>query len=223
MKVSEVVSLRLLDATMKDWEFKDLLVKLRKENQIREVVVLPNQLRRAKQLLAQTQIKIGTVVDYPLGSGTVAKKAFEAGRSFQEGADFLELSVTSFTLLEQPQLVQDLEAALRGISLAWGEIRTRVAADQLTEIKKLALLPRMNELGWQWLVLEEGTSFADALHDAETFSFDGGDKLQLQVNLEEVTATDIQTLVKKGVSRIGITRFGELDLVSLAYLNLEQL
>lgn len=223
MKASEVVSLRLLDTSMKDWEFKDLLTNLRQEKHVQEVVVLPSQLRRAKQLLAQSSIKIGTVVDYPLGSGTVAKKAFEAGRSFQEGADFLEVSVTSFTILEQPQLVQELEAALRGISLAWGEIRTRVAADQLTEIKKLALFPRMNELGWKWIILEEGTSFEDALHDTETFSFDGGDKLQLQVNLEEVTAAQIQTLVKRGASRIGIHRLGDLDFLSLASLNLERL
>ncbi|MEQ2877729.1 deoxyribose-phosphate aldolase [Enterococcus asini] len=212
MKVSELVSLRLVAPDMKDWELKDTLTKLRQENLVQEVVVLPTNVRRAKQLLAPTAIKIGTVVDYPLGSGTVAKKAFEAGHAFQEGADFIELSVNSYTLLEQATLVAQLEDTLRGIAVTWGEIRTRVAAEQLTEIKKLAILPRMGELGWKCLVLDEGASVADALHDAETFSFDGGEKLQLQLNLTEASVTVLRDLVKNGVTRVGVEDLGDLDL-----------
>lgn len=212
MKVSELVSLRLVASDMKDWELKDALTKLRQEKQVQEVVVLPANLRRAKQLLAPTKIKVGTVVDYPLGSGTVAKKAFEAGHAFQEGADFIELSVNSYTLLEQESVVTQLEDTLRGIAVTWGEIRTRVAADQLTEIKKLAIVPRMRELGWQCLVLDEGTSFADALHDAETFSFDGGENLQLQLNLTQASVSLLQDLLKNGVTRVGLETLAELDL-----------
>lgn len=214
MKVSELVSLRLVAPDMKDWELKDTLTQLRQEKQVQEVVVLPANLRRAKQLLAPTTIKIGAVIDYPLGSGTVAKKAFEAGQAFQEGADFIELSVNSYTLLEQADLVAQLEDTLRGIAVTWGEIRTRVAAEQLTEIKKLAILPRMRELGWKCLVLEEGNSAADALHDAETFSFDGGKHLQLQLNLEQASFSQLQSLLKTGVTRVGLRDLGALDLTA---------
>lgn len=96
--------------------------------------------------------------------------------------------------------------------MTWGEIRTRVAAEQLTEIKKLAILPRMRELGWKCLVLDEGASVADALHDAETFSFDGGEKLQLQLNLTEASTTVLRNLVKNGVTRVGVEDLGDLDL-----------
>lgn len=74
MFLREIISLRLLDPTLTDWDFKDLLLTL-PEQKIKEIVVLPSYLRRAKQLLSLTDIKIGTVIDYPLGAGTLGKKS----------------------------------------------------------------------------------------------------------------------------------------------------
>ena len=104
MKVSEIISLRLVDPTITDWDFKDQLLSLQNKP-LKEIVVLPNHLERAKQLLAKTSIEIGTVIDYPLGNGTIAKKAFEVGKAFQSGADFLEITVSPTMLIQQLSLI----------------------------------------------------------------------------------------------------------------------
>ncbi len=212
MKVSELVSLRVVDPAMKEWDLKDLMEELRQTSGIREVIVLPANLRRVKQLLAGTGIRIGTVIDYPLGCGTVAKKAFEVGHSFQDGAEFLELSISSDILLHQPAMIRELDLALSPLSIAWGEIRTRVDSRELPELTKIDLAAAMRELGWSWLVLGEGADIETAKHDATTFEYDGGKKLRLQVNLESATQEELQELLLRGVDRVGLSSLAGLDL-----------
>lgn len=212
VKISDVVSLRLLDPAMKDWELKDVLTAVRQQPGLQEIVVLPVHLRRTKQLLMGMDMRIGTVVDYPLGCGTVAKKAFEVGHGFQEGADFLELSINSDTLLNQPALTEELDRALSPLSIAWGEIRTRVDSRDITELTKIYLGRTMKELGWPCLVLGQGTSIENALHDATTIAYEGGDHLKLQINLEKITPADLQELVNRGVTRVGLASFDGLNL-----------
>lgn len=212
VKISDVVSLRILDPAMRDWELKDALTAARQQPGLQEIVVLPVHLRRAKQLLLGTDIRLGAVVDYPLGCGTVAKKAFEVGKSFQEGADFLELTVNGDALLQQPEMAAELERALVPLASAWGEIRTRLDSREITELTKIYLGRAMKEWGWPCLVLGQGTSIENALHDATTIAYEGGDKLKLQINLERITPEDLQELVNRGVARVGLTRFEDLNL-----------
>ncbi|KAF1292817.1 deoxyribose-phosphate aldolase [Candidatus Enterococcus leclercqii] len=212
MKVSELVSLRVVDPALKEWDLKDLMDEIRQTVGLQEIVVLPANLRRVKQLLSGTGIRIGAVVDYPLGCGTVAKKAFEVGRSFQDGADFLELSISSDMLLHQPAMIRELDMTLSPLAIAWGEIRTRVDSRELPELTKINLAAEMKRLGWSWLVLGEGADLETAKHDATTFEYDGGKQLRLQVNLETATQNELQELVLRGVNRVGLSSFGGLDL-----------
>ncbi|MGM0138468.1 deoxyribose-phosphate aldolase [Enterococcus sp. DIV0755b] len=213
MDVSEVVSLRLVNPAMTDWDFKDQLLALQTQP-VKEIVVLPNHLERAKQLLARTTIKIGTVIDYPLGNGTIAKKAFEVGKAFQSGADFLEITVSPTMLIQQCEQAQVLQQTLHSLAMAWGEIRIRVDSRHLKELQKIEIAETIKKLGWNHLVLGEGDSFENAKHDATIFAYDAGKAVELQINLIKPDTKQLQELLLSGADCFGVFTLENLDLTA---------
>lgn len=213
MKVSEIISLRLVDPTMTDWDFKDQLLSLQNKP-LKEIVVLPNHLERAKQLLAKTSIEIGTVIDYPLGNGTIAKKAFEVGKAFQSGADFLEITVSPTMLIQQSAKAKELNKTLQSLAMAWGEIRLRVDSRNLKELQKIEIAQQIKALGWHHLILGEGDSFDNAKHDATIFDYDAGKTVKLQINLTSVTSEQLQELILSGADSFGVLTLANLDLTA---------
>ncbi|WP_122645786.1 deoxyribose-phosphate aldolase [Enterococcus mediterraneensis] len=209
MFLREIISLRLLDPTLTDWDFKDLLLTL-PEQKIKEIVVLPSYLRRAKQLLSLTDIKIGTVIDYPLGAGTLGKKAFEVGQAFQDGADFLELTVNAETLLGSE--ITELESSLGSLALAWGEIRLKINTGDMKELTKIESAERIKKLGWKRVVLDGIKTSEAALHDAEIFEYDGGKQLAVQINLQSADPETIKELSAQGVDYFGLSSLKTVDL-----------
>ncbi|EOT40885.1 deoxyribose-phosphate aldolase [Enterococcus dispar] len=211
MKVSEIISLRLVNPAMTDWDFKDQILELQAKP-LNEIVVLPNQVARAKQLLARTSIKIGTVIDYPLGNGTIAKKAFEVGKAFQSGADFLEITISPTMLIHQKEQAKALQQTLHSLAMAWGEIRIRVDSRNLKELQKIEIAACIKELGWHHLVLGEGDSFDNAKHDATIFAYDAGKSVKLQINLSQATHEQLQELILSGADSFGVFTLVNLDL-----------
>lgn len=211
MKLSEIISLRILDHEMTDWAFKDTLMDLPLA-ELKEVIVLPANLRRTKQLLAKYPVRVGTVVDYPLGAGTIAKKAYEVGNSFQNGADFLEMTLNLETLLHHPADLQEIQKTMGSLSLAWGEIRIRVSSEGLKELTKIEIAQRFKEMGWPHVVIEGGDRLETAVHDATILEFDGGKQLTIQVVLQQTTAKDIQVLLASGADKVAVSDLTDLDL-----------
>lgn len=218
MLLRERISLRILDAAMTDWDFKDYLLQL-SEEKIKEIVVLPSYLRRAKQLLSFTDIKIGTVIDYPLGVGTTGKKAFEVGQAFRDGADFLELTISPVILLGAE--AEELSDALRALAVAWGEIRLQLDTTGMKELTKIECAQRIKKLGWRYVVLGEASTIEEAVHNATIFEYDGGKQLILQINVEKADPAIITELVQQGINYFGVRQVDLADL-SLAIQKAEE-
>ncbi|MFV0557306.1 MAG: deoxyribose-phosphate aldolase [Enterococcus sp.] len=212
MKVNEKICLRVLDAAMTDWAFKDLLLALPEKN-IKEIIVLPSYLRRAKQLLARTAIKIGAVVDYPLGAGTISKKAFEVGQLFQQGADFLEVTISEELLLHQTAELDQFQTNIHPLTLVWGEVRMHLVTDQMKELAKISCAQKINRLGWKTISLGQKLSIKQALHDSVIFEYDGGKNLAIQLNLDYLDFQELAELLQTKVQKIGLIHSDSLDLL----------
>lgn len=212
MQVRDVISYRILSPTMTDWDFKDLLLAL-PQQQVKEILVLPAYLRRAKQVLANSEIRVGTVIDYPLGVGTIAKKAFEVGQAFRDGADFLELTVCLDTVLHRNENGDLLNTVLGGLA-TWGEIRVRVDFRGLKELTRVEIAEEVQRLGWRHLALAKGSDFESAKYDAALFSYDIANRLELEIQLATIQQEGLQELMIRGVKRVGLTDIGQLDLMA---------
>ena len=105
MNISEYIEHTLLkqDAT------KDGLAKLfeeAKENNFLGVCVNPCFVRDAKTALKDSDVKIVTVIGFPLGANTSEVKAFETKKALEDGADEIDMVINVSKLKEDIEAVR---------------------------------------------------------------------------------------------------------------------
>ena len=67
--------------------------RLAAEYDVASVCVRPTDVRRAAELLAGTDVAVGTVIGFPHGSSTTATKVFEAREALDAGATELDMVI----------------------------------------------------------------------------------------------------------------------------------
>lgn len=77
-------------ATSKDIE--QLCINAKK-NHFAAVCINPTYIAQAKKILADTDVKVCSVVGYPLGANTIETKVFEARNNVKKGADELDMVI----------------------------------------------------------------------------------------------------------------------------------
>ena len=97
------------DATKQDFE---KLLQEAKEYDFKGVCVNPFNVAAAKKYLKDTNVKIVTVVGFPLGANVSEVKAFEAQKAVQDGADEVDMviNVSKLKDKEYDYIKQDIEA-----------------------------------------------------------------------------------------------------------------
>ncbi|MCK4259075.1 MAG: hypothetical protein KAX49_08860 [Halanaerobiales bacterium] len=90
---------RLLHGLMDEAKLKRLCVKIEKSD-LELIWVHPLQLATVKEELKMSQIKIGVIIDFPLGGSTPKMKAFNATELKDMGVDELGLMIFSGYLEE---------------------------------------------------------------------------------------------------------------------------
>lgn len=109
-----------------------------KQYNFRGVCVNPNYVKPAKKALTETDVKVITVIGFPLGANKPEVKAFEASVAKADGADEIDMviNVTAIKDKNYDYVVEDIKA----VKIACGELPLKVIleTDLLTkdEIKK---------------------------------------------------------------------------------------
>ena len=191
----------LINHTLTDEQIK-LFCQTISEN-IKELFVLPAQIRRVKQLLFHTNIKIGSFIDYPLASGTKEKNAFEIAHTIKEGADVLEIFLPLIQIKTQNWRALYKEIALyNSITHTHVEVRYAIIHEEITELEKIYLARNMNALGIHAGAIHfENTN--DALHVAELFQFEAPNNFQMNMNIQHLDLRKVERLHEKGVKNVG--------------------
>ena len=97
------------DATKQDFE---KLLQEAKEYDFKGVCVNPFNVAAAKKYLKDTNVKIVTVVGFPLGANVSEVKAFEAQKAVQDGADEVDMVINVSKLKDKDYdyIKHDIEA-----------------------------------------------------------------------------------------------------------------
>ncbi len=141
-KNQEAISVRLLTAYLTDWVLKDFINQYK--TALKEVVVLPSAIRRAKILAQGSSLQIGAVIDYPLAQGTLAKVAFEIGRRLWKVPIFWK-SGSSSSFMENDRGFAEFTETIRSLTLTGGEIRLAVQTEIMNELTKIQVAQRLKE------------------------------------------------------------------------------
>ena len=73
-------------------EMKEFLEKA-KELNFNSVIISPTYIKLAKEILADTNVKVGSVVGFPLGFESTESKVAEAKALIESGADELDVVI----------------------------------------------------------------------------------------------------------------------------------
>ncbi len=137
MNLNKYIEHTLLKQDAAKQDFEKLLQEA-KEYDFKGVCVNPFNVASAKKYLKDTDVKVVTVVGFPLGASVSEVKAFEAQRAVQDGADEIDMVINVSKLKDKDydyikQDIETVKAACEGKIL-----KVILETDLLTkeEIKK---------------------------------------------------------------------------------------
>lgn len=205
------LSIMLIDSSMTDQQFTEEILFF-KQFPVRSIFVLPYNVIRAKQLLTGTMIRVGSFVDFPLGNGTLAKKAFETGQMYREGASDVFVTMAPEQLRTGGnQKYQVLEQ----LSFGRDALGFYLDSSKMTDRQKNKLASDLAELNIPSFALGLNLTMEQAIYDMNIFRIGHLKNGAFQVNVQAPTLLEIELLFQAGVSQIGINNGREvLPLIS---------
>ena len=89
-----------------------------KENEFFGVCVNPNYVKLAKEHLKNTNVKIVTVIGFPLGANTTEVKVFETQKAVSDGADEIDMVINGTKLKDNDKdyIVNEIKAIKQACS-----------------------------------------------------------------------------------------------------------
>lgn len=200
------ISVVLLEPHLTETEWKEEVLFL-KTFPIRTLFVLPYQVARAKHLLFDTKIEVGSIVDFPLGAGTFAKKAFETTQVYREGAREVYISlITEQLLLISKKNYQFFEQ----LSFGRNKLGLSINSGHLSEKVKRTMSNRLLELEVKNLFLFFEGAGDQAMHDLIHFKSAKNQLLSVHVSVKKPSLLELELLFQAGASSVALSNYREI-------------
>jgi len=132
MDISNFIDYTLLKSTSTEREIIDLCHEA-KRNNFYAVCINTGYVALAKQLLSNSNVKVCTVVGFPLGAMSTAAKVYEAKQAIEDGADEIEM-VMNLGFLKSKNYVSVLKDII-DVRLAIGKTPLKVILE-ISELNK---------------------------------------------------------------------------------------
>lgn len=167
------------------------------------VCIPPNYIVRVKEKYGD-DLKIATVIGFPLGYETTAAKAEETATALDDGADEIDM-VINITDVKNGDfdLVKDEIASLKAIC---GDkiLKVIVETCYLTKEEKISMCRIVTEAGADYIKTSTGFGTAGAtLEDVKLFKEYIGENVKIKAAGGIRTREDMIAYIEEGVSRIG--------------------
>ena len=184
-----------------------------KKNHFAAVCINPTYIALAKKILADTDVKVCSVVGYPLGANTIETKVFEARNNVNKGADELDMVINLGAVKSG-----NYEYVEREIKIVVNVIRREQIAEynrhiNIKAIIETAILTR-DEIKKVCAIIER--SGADFVKTSTGFGVKGAELDDVRLIREIVTRNtgvkasggirtfrDAQALIDAGATRLG--------------------
>lgn len=175
-----------------------------KEMNFMTVCVNPSWISTCKELLKDSDVKVCTVIGFPLGAMTTAAKAFEAANAIEEGASEVDMVIAIGRLKnnEMDYVVNDI----REVKKACGEHTLKVIIETclLTEEEKIAACKACVEAGADFVKTSTGFSTAGAtVEDVALMKKTVGNHCKVKAAGGVKCYDDLVKMVENGADRIG--------------------
>ena len=181
------------------------ICKEAKEYKFASVCVNPSWVRLVSELLTNSDVKVCTVIGFPLGATTSETKAFETRNAIENGADEVDMVINIGALKDgNDSLVEnDIKAvvdAAKGKALTKAIIETSL----LTEEEKVRACQLAVKAGADFVKTSTGFSTGGATReDILLMRQTVGPNVGVKASGGVRNTSDAQTLIEAGATRIG--------------------
>ena len=204
MKLNKYIDHTLLkqDATEKQI---DRLLSEAKDYDFASVCVNPCWVAHAKSgLAADTEVKVCTVVGFPLGATTSAVKAYETKEAIQNGADEIDMVINVGALKSGNASL--VESDIRAVVEASGDklVKVIIEACLLTDEEKVLACQLAQKAGADFVKTSTGFSIGGAtLPDVKLMRQTVGPEMGVKAAGGARSYADAVAFVEAGATRIG--------------------
>jgi deoxyribose-phosphate aldolase len=182
--------------------------RLAAEYDVASVCVRPVDVARARDLLAGTDVAVGTVIGFPHGSHTTATKIFEAKRALADGALELDMVIDIGALRSgrDADVGADIEAVV-AIGHAGGAIVKVIFENAyLTDDEKVRACHLTEAAGGDFVKTSTGFAPSGATHeDLALMRRSVSDRVQVKAAGGVRTLDALLAVMDLGVTRVGAT------------------
>lgn len=169
------------------------------------VCIHPYYLEYAKGLLEGSQVKLCTVVGFPLGTNGLETKAFETDRAIEKGAEEIDMVMNIGALKDKnyDKVRKDIEAVVRAAKDR-AIVKVIIETNLLTEEEKIKACEIVVEAGADFVKTSTGFSGGGAtVEDIKLMKSTVGDKIGVKAAGGIRDYRTAQAMVEAGATRLG--------------------
>ncbi len=203
MELNKLIDHTLLKAEASDEDISQICEEAM-ENGFYAVCVNPYYVKQVKAELAGSDVKVCTVIGFPLGANCTEVKAFEAKKAVEDGADELDMVINIGALKsEDADYVEDDIRAV--VEAADGKVvKVIIETALLTEEEKKFAISAAMSAGADFVKTSTGFSTAGAtVEDVYMMSQIVGDKMGVKASGGIRTRAKAESMIAHGATRIG--------------------
>lgn len=189
------------DATSADIE---KLIEEAKTYDFMSVCINPYYVPFAASLLQDSDVKVCTVIGFPLGATSTASKAFEAAEAIRQGADEVDMVINVGALKagNDEAVYQDIKAVVDVSGKAL--VKVIIETCLLTDAEKVRACELALKAGADFVKTSTGFSTGGAtVHDVALMKQTVQDRCLVKASGGIHTKKEMLALIEAGASRIG--------------------
>ncbi|NLX61669.1 MAG: deoxyribose-phosphate aldolase [Tissierellia bacterium] len=169
------------------------------------VCVNPYYVKKAKSLLKDSNVKVATVVGFPLGANTKEVKAFEAKKAVEDGADEIDMVINIGALKNKDYeyVKEDIRAVVDAVE---GKAIVKVIIETclLSKEEKINACKLSKEAGADFVKTSTGFSTGGAtVEDVKLMKETVGDSMKIKASGGIRNFETAKAMIEAGASRIG--------------------
>ena len=212
MEIGSMIDHTLLKADAIEGAIRKLCGEA-KEYRFAAVCVNPYYVKLANSLLKDSNVKVATVIGFPLGANTSEVKAFEAEDAIKNGADEVDMVINIGALKNKDyDLVKEDIKAVVNAAKDKALVKVIIETCLLTEEEKIMACKLSEEAGADYVKTSTGFSTGGAtVEDVKLMKEVVGDRLKIKASGGIRDYKKAKAMVDAGASRIGAS--ASIDIV----------
>ena len=191
-----------------DDDFVEAGCRLAAKYDVASVCVRPADVKRAKALLAGTDVAVGTTIGFPHGNHLTETKVFEARKALEDGATELDMVIQIAALKSgrDADVQADIEAIVDVAHPAGAIVKVIFENAYLTDDEKIRACHLAEAAGADFVKTSTGFAASGATHDdLRLMRANTSPHIQIKAAGGVRTLDALLAVMELGVTRIGAT------------------